>query len=251
MFKFLKEGGGRMIYEWRKGMIAFFVALVAGLVLASNGFAGGNPANGKDLFMKNCVVCHGDKGQGRGGPAGWFTGGGGEISPLIGNQLSNQVFLATASDEFIRYTIENGRPGRAMVTWKGKLKDSEIADVVAFLRSWQKAPSIKLTDEPAWGNPAAGGELFGAICTPCHGVKGKGTDQAPALNVQTFLDVASDDFIRQTMHKGRPGTVMRSFLKGNDEAVVELEPRQIEDIIAYVRTWDKKAKGKIESWLMK
>lgn len=243
-----------MIYDLRKGVMLFIVALaVTSLALATSASAQmkGNPDNGKEVFMKNCAVCHGDKGQGRGGPAGWFTGGGGEISPLIGNQLNNQVFLATASDEFLRYTIENGRTGRPMVGWKGKLKGQEITDVVAFLRTWQKVPSVKLNPEPAWGNPVAGGELFEAVCKTCHGEKGKGTEQAPALNVQTFLDVASDDFIRQTMHKGRPGTVMRSFLVGNDEAVVELETRQIEDVIAYIRTWDKKAKGKIESWLMK
>lgn len=235
----------------RSGVISSIVVAVVSLLISPVVFAGGDPDNGKEVYMKNCAVCHGEKGQGRGGPSGWFTGGGGEITPLIGNQLSNEVFLATASDEFIRYTIENGRPGRPMIGWKGKLKDQEIADVVAFLRTWQKVPSIKLNPEPAWGNPVAGGELFEAICKTCHGDKGKGTEAAPALNVQTFLDVASDDFIRQTMYKGRPGTVMRSFLAGNDDAVVELETRQIEDIIAYIRTWDKKAKGKIEPWLMK
>lgn len=242
-----------MICDWKRGIIASLVAGVGSLILVATVSAQmkGDPNNGKEVYMKNCVVCHGDKGQGRGGPAGWFTGGGGEITPLIGNQLSNQVFLATANDEFIRYTIENGRPGRPMIGWKGKLKDQEISDVIAFLRTWQTVPSIKLNPEPAWGNPVAGRELFEAICKTCHGEKGKGTELAPALNVQTFLDVASDDFIRQTLYTGRPGTVMRSVLAGNDDAVVELEPRQIEDIVAYIRTWDKKAKGKLEPWLMK
>ncbi len=35
---------------------------------------------------------------------------------------------------------------------------------------------------------------------------------------------------------------MRSFLIGNDDAVVELEPRQIDDIVSYIRSWDKSAK---------
>ncbi len=92
--------------------------------------------------------------------------------------------------------------------------------------------------------------LFKGACASCHGVNGEGTDFGPALNNQVFLELASDDFIRQTIIRGRPGTVMKPFLKGSDLAVAELEPYQINDIVSYIRTWDKRAREKLEPWLL-
>ncbi len=230
----------------------FAGGLLVGMLSAINSisYAGGNADNGAQLYGQNCALCHGDKGQGRGGPMGWFSGGGGEVSNLIGNQLNNQIFLATATDDFIKATILNGRPGRAMLAWKGRLKDSEVEDVIAFLRTWQKAPPITLNPNPVWGDPAAGQELFAGSCTPCHGKKGEGTEFGPALNNQGFLDAASDDFILQTITRGRQGTIMRSFIAGNPDSVSELEPYQLNNIVSFIRTWDKNARKNLEPWLM-
>ncbi|MBI3599456.1 MAG: cytochrome c [Nitrospinae bacterium] len=146
----------------------------------------------------------------------------------------------------MKETIEYGRPNHLMPAWgdKGKgLKDKDVDDLVAFLRSWQKAPSIHVDDNlQVWGNPVNGKDWFDAICAKCHGENGDGTDGAPVLNDPVFLKYASDDFIRQTVLRGRQGTVMRSFLAGKDDAVTELEPRQIDDIVSYIRSWDKSAK---------
>lgn len=239
-----------MIVKSWKGIL--FAGSLFALLLAvtSNVSYAGNADNGAKLYAKNCVACHGDKGQGRGGPMGWFSGGGGEVSNLIGNQLNNQTFLATATDDFLKKTITNGRPGRAMVAWKGALKDADVEDLIAFLRTWQKVPAITLNPNPVWGDPAAGQELFAGSCTPCHGKKGEGTEFGPALNNQSFLEAASDDFILQTITRGRQGTVMRSFLAGNPDAVSELEPYQLNNIVAYIRTWDKNAASRLEPWLM-
>ncbi|HBO84151.1 MAG: hypothetical protein A2073_08460 [Deltaproteobacteria bacterium GWC2_42_11] len=227
------------------GLVTFLLVIAGGI-----SYAGGNADNGAKLYAQNCVPCHGDKGQGRGGPMGWFSGGGGEVSNLVGNQLNNQTFLSIASDDFLKQTINNGRPGRLMPPWKGKLKDSEIEDVIAFLRKWQTGPAMALSPDPVWGDPAAGGELFAAVCVQCHGKKGEGTEFGPALNNQSLLSAASDDFILQTLRKGRSGTIMRSFLQGNNDAMVELEPYQLNNIVAYIRTWDKNAASRLEPWLM-
>lgn len=239
-----------MVLKNGKGVLSAGLFVVLILLASGVSYAGGSDANGAKVYEQNCAVCHGDKGQGRGGPMGWFSGGGGEVSGLIGNQLNNQTFLSMASDDFLKATIMNGRPGRPMPAWNGKLKDSEVDDVIAFLRTWQKASSITLNPNPVWGDPAAGQELFAGMCTGCHGKKGEGTEFGPALNNQSFLSAASDDFILQTLKTGRSGTVMRSFLQGNYDAMTELEPYQLNNIIAYIRAWDKNAKSRLEPWLM-
>lgn len=232
-----------------KSKVFFISALIVSLTSAA-AFAG-DAGKGEGLYQSNCSPCHGDKGQGRGGPMGWFTGGGGEVSGLIGNQLSNQTFLSMATDEYLRQSILEGRPDRPMIPWKGTLNDAQVNDIIAFLRTWQKESTIKLYSEPVWGDPAAGKESFNSFCYECHGKDGKGTDLGPALNNQGFLNVASDDFIKQTIIRGRAGTVMRPFIKGNPDANVDLDESQINDITAFIRTWDKKAKNRLEPWLMK
>lgn len=211
----------------------------------------GDAKKGEEAYQTYCAACHGDKGQGRGGPMGWFSGGGGEVTGLIGNQLNGQNFLAMATDDYLKKTILEGRPGRPMIAWKGTLNDTQVNDIIAFLRTWQKAPALKLATEHVWGDPAAGKENFNSFCYSCHGRKGEGTEFGPALNNQALLDAASDDFIKQTIIMGRDGTVMRPFRKGDADANVDLDDSQINDLVAFIRTWDKNARKQLEPWMMK
>jgi cytochrome c oxidase cbb3-type subunit 3/ubiquinol-cytochrome c reductase cytochrome c subunit len=89
----------------------------------------GDVARGAMLYEENCAVCHGE------------DGGGLDESSRAPNgapSLNNPVFLDTASDGFIRYSIAEGRPGTSMEAYAGVLTDQEIDDLVAFIRSWQK-----------------------------------------------------------------------------------------------------------------
>lgn len=51
----------------------------------------GNADLGKTLYAKHCANCHGTKGEGISAPA-----------------LANPMFLATASDAFLKHTIRGG-----------------------------------------------------------------------------------------------------------------------------------------------
>jgi mono/diheme cytochrome c family protein/rhodanese-related sulfurtransferase len=59
----------------------------------------------------------------------------------------------------------------------------------------------------------AGKPLYLALCAPCHGVDAKGyaADRAPSLVNPTFLESASDDFLRRSISSGRPGTSMAAY----------------------------------------
>jgi cytochrome c oxidase cbb3-type subunit 3/ubiquinol-cytochrome c reductase cytochrome c subunit len=78
----------------------------------------GDIAKGSKLYQKNCISCHGVNGEGVTAPA-----------------LGNQSALAHNTDEFIRHAIENGRQDTPMLPFKNKLKQREIDDITAFLRS--------------------------------------------------------------------------------------------------------------------
>lgn len=81
----------------------------------------GDSARGQPVYAARCQSCHGD-----------LRRRGDDV------MLMNAGFLAVASDAFLQHAILEGRPGTAMLSFRGKLGDAEIADVVAYLRSFER-----------------------------------------------------------------------------------------------------------------
>ena len=75
---------------------------------------------GKTLFTQNCASCHGAEGEGG-----------------LGNVLQPNDYIQESSDEMIGQLISEGRPGTAMASFRDRLSEDEIGDIVAFLKSWQ------------------------------------------------------------------------------------------------------------------
>lgn len=81
--------------------------------------------SGAEIFKNNCVACHGEQGHGD-GPAG----------AMLNPQPKNLPELAsTASDDYLYWRINTGKPGTSMVGWKGILTDEQIWQVVSFIRT--------------------------------------------------------------------------------------------------------------------
>ncbi|MBI4600379.1 MAG: c-type cytochrome [Planctomycetes bacterium] len=83
-----------------------------------------------------------------------------------------------------------------------------------------------------------GESLFGAFCAGCHGERGEGRRYGtlnvafPAIGNADFLAVASDDFLRKTIARGRPGRRMPAWgLKDGG-----LTAREIDAIVLYLRS---------------
>jgi mono/diheme cytochrome c family protein/rhodanese-related sulfurtransferase len=72
-----------------------------------------------------------------------------------------------------------------------------------------------------------GKPMYLALCRQCHGADARGyaADHAPSLVNPTFLDSASDDFLRRSIVAGRPGTSMAAYGKARggplDDAAVD------------------------------
>lgn len=86
----------------------------------------GDSGAGRRLFTEACASCHGERGEGKEGPA-----------------LNNRVLLDLATDSYLFKTIQNGRAGTSMSGFgagssiRQTLTDAEIASVVAFIRTWE------------------------------------------------------------------------------------------------------------------
>jgi cytochrome c oxidase cbb3-type subunit 3/ubiquinol-cytochrome c reductase cytochrome c subunit len=180
-------------------------------------------ARGREFYTRMCAVCHGANGEG--------------YKADQAPRLAQAEFLASASDEFLRLAIINGRSGTTMSAWGqskgGPLTPTDVDAVVKFLRSWQKGPSAKLDDSPVGGQADRGALLFTQHCEPCHGVQGVG-GPAPHIAGPELLGSASNGFLRYAIQRGRPGTTMPAFSS-------KLDKPGIDDIIVALRSWHRPA----------
>jgi len=81
-----------------------------------------------------------------------------------------------------------------------------------------------------------GQALYADYCALCHGDNGEGyaADQANALNNQDFLAIASDEFLRAAIVRGRPGTVMSAW---GVEHFGPLSSTDVDDLVEFIRAW--------------
>ena len=98
-------------------------------MFAAESFAA-DPANGKKVFTANCVVCHGDKGDGMGPAAA-------TMNPKPRN-FTSAAEMKGIDDARLHKSTAEGRPGTAMVGFAKTLKASDIDDVVAYIKSLKK-----------------------------------------------------------------------------------------------------------------
>ena len=179
---------------------------------------------GETLYLQNCVFCHQADAIGK---------------PGVAPSLTNKEFLSIAPVNFLFETIRDGRPGTGMPPFK-HLGDKKIAAIVAFLRDHATLPSrIKevLKQPESHGDPRLGKLFFKQICATCHGPNGDGYaagGTGTAIGKRGFLDKVSDGFIRTTIKEGRSNTRMLSFQ--GPQALADLSDKEIDDIIAYMRT---------------
>ena len=118
------------------------------------------------------------------------------------------------------------------------LQKSKINNIVAYIRSTTVDKKDKyIYSNIVAGSPTKGKVLFKGMCASCHGWKGEGI-HGPALNNQEFLNAATNGFLQGTIAQGRTDTAMRSWAKGA-QGYSELNEIEINDIISYIRTWQK------------
>jgi len=198
---------------------ALILALTACAAPRAPGTAAAPVSPGAAAYARTCAVCHGAEGEGYKA----------DRAPA----LSNPDFLATASDEFLREAIADGRAGTTMSAWSvergGPLSDAEIGGLVAFMRGWERGPRPALIERPSRGSFALGAAAFSAECEKCHGPKGVG-GPGPHIGDPAFLRGASDGFLRYAIRVGRRGTEMPGFGAKLGEAGVE-------DVLAALRGW--------------
>ena len=113
-------------------LLASLAVALAGLASADKPPAKGDPAKGKEVYKKTCIICHNADGS-----------GGKKLTPA-GNpsrDFREASFWAQRTDDQIRKTVNEGVAKSGMTAWKGILKPQQIEDVIAYVKTFaQKEP---------------------------------------------------------------------------------------------------------------
>ncbi len=109
------------------------IAVVVGLGAAA-AVGGGDASKGKVSFQVDCGACHGSTGKGDGPGAG-------ALNPKP-RDLTDGAYMGKLNDQYLFDVIAKGGPAlgksAAMPPWIPTLKDRDITDVVAYIRSLSK-----------------------------------------------------------------------------------------------------------------
>jgi mono/diheme cytochrome c family protein len=162
--------------------------------------------HGKEIFTRNCAVCHGDKGN----TAVWARNG---LNPPPRDFTTDEAKRILTRDRMI-HSVTNGRPGTGMMSFTTKLSSKDIESVVDYVR--EAFMHVDKNNNPL---PQPG------ISEPLQLPKG------PYANKPTMpMDKAHSGFAhnrnphaglaqRTNPHAGLPGNMMPPMPGGTEKAV--------------------------------
>ncbi len=212
--------------NWKKYRLLLMLLLVpflmgAGGEEAERTIPPGDAKNGKIVYEKRCVWCHGWTGAGDGPAANTlrprprdFTKGKYKIRTTPSGKLPTDRNLFEA--------ILKGLPGTGMPAWEGLISDQEISDVAQHLKTftkkfarWKKKgkPLPEITVGPEiTSSPESiekGKELFTKLeCWKCHGKSGKASGPSmPGLKDDWGYPIRPANFTKPWNLRGGSGRV--------------------------------------------
>jgi mono/diheme cytochrome c family protein len=226
----------------------------------------GDPAEGKFLYGRYCVGCHGPEGNGEGENAPWLDPRPRDFTEATFRWRSTPTGTLP-TDEDLFNTITRGIVGTLMPTWR-PLTPQDRIDLLAYIKTFspkwktQKAGTpIEIPPEPpeTIDSVLHGRQLFDQMqCWKCHGPEGRGDGpSAPTLTDDKNLPIKPYDFhdgtrfrcgeTNQDLYKifmtGLDGTPMPSFAD-------QLKPNDAWDLVHFLRTLQPLVHSKSrELWL--
>jgi mono/diheme cytochrome c family protein len=113
-----------------------FCLLISVVLVASSFAEQGDPKAGKVTYDKICATCHGTLGKGDGPAAA--------VLPTKPRNHTDGKYMNTLTDDYIFKIIKEGGTavGKAqfMPAWSAQIKDPEIWNVVAYIRTLAVPP---------------------------------------------------------------------------------------------------------------
>lgn len=212
---------------------------------------------GKYVFERHCIVCHGSRGDGAGEMSATLQPKPRSFREGFFKFRSTPYGMLPTEADLAR-TIRGGLSGTGMGMFS-HLSDTEVRSVIeyvkTFSRRWKKPENygdeMKLPPPPPWmekrsemiKHVSKGQELFRIQCAACHGLKADGQGAAGAVLVDIWNLPSRPSDLRQAHLRcgDTPADVYRVLATGlNGTPMISFEatltPEQRWDIIAYLLT---------------
>lgn len=108
----------------------FLIVVVGAVILSSSWLSaqdlGGNPDKGEAVYKEQCLRCHGRLGDGNGPDAGDLI-----VRPTDFHTVRSRE----KSDFELLVAISNGVLFSPMHSWRGRLSDEQMVDVIHYIRA--------------------------------------------------------------------------------------------------------------------
>ena len=180
--------------------------------------------NGKEVYVKYCLTCHGCSGNGLGSYGGTLA-----VTPA---DFKQEPIRNMPDDQWF-WHVSEGVPGTVMPTWKESLSESDRWDVIRYVQRIYSKPAMHDPDE---GDPPAGYSdlanpldmstqildegkaIFIRECMVCHGDAGRGNGPyrstiqpgPPDFGDGSYGDYTDSDYFWR-ISEGVPWTAMPSW----------------------------------------
>jgi mono/diheme cytochrome c family protein len=105
--------------------MAWGLLILTDSALHAQGFPG-DPVKGRVVYQQFCLRCHGEALDGKGPEAASLS-----IPPTNFHALPSRM----KHESELRFTIKRGRDATAMHMWEDNLREDQIRDVSAYIRS--------------------------------------------------------------------------------------------------------------------
>ncbi len=229
----------------RAAVSAVLIVIGAGVFVAARARlaaqpTAGSPANGRSaehgkvVYDAHCVECHGKSGKGDGPASPFLTPRPRDFSSGRYKIRSTETSNVPTEEDLIR-SVSQGLYGSAMPAWASLLSDTDIRDVVTYLKTMtprfvNEPPTVVPLGTPIDASPQSisrGGQVYEKLqCRSCHGTDGRGTGAittdfeddwkqplraADLTKPWTFHGGASARDVYLRFRTGMSGTPMPSF----------------------------------------
>ncbi|MGB5541717.1 MAG: c-type cytochrome [Gammaproteobacteria bacterium] len=157
----------------------------------------GDASHGKELYASYCAACHGAEGEGGRGTGVTFSRH--RDLPIIAPALNNRGFLAAATDEMIRHTLQYGREGTPMRSFLVQgLSEQDINDLVSYVRTFD-GKDAKMHKSSAAESPVLSAESPYTLEETVDNIK-------QAITSQNFILIRTDTIEHGLVPEGEENT---------------------------------------------
>lgn len=191
-------------------------------------------AQGKAIWQRNCVACHGETGKGDGPLAATL--------PARPPDFTDLWHMAREYSAVFFKTVTEGDTEHGMPSWEKLLTEEQRWNVVDYIRTFSYDPpfAVPVVAAPAApappaappppavaGDVARGSAVYSQNCQACHGAEARG-GIGPALRGVHFIEEhGTFDTLAEMVRGGSP-PIMPAF------PPTQISDEQLRDLLAYL-----------------